>query len=175
VRTGRSQTSLIIVRGNSASGKSSVARAVRRAYGRGLALVSQDVIRRELLREWDRPGAVNIGLIDTIVRHSLDNGYHVLLEGILRADHYGPMLQALSDDHPGRTHAYYLDVPYAETLRRHATKPQAGEYGDAEMREWYRERDLLPGQVETIIGQDSSVEETAERILRESGLATMTS
>ncbi|WP_307827818.1 kinase [Planomonospora sp. ID82291] len=147
-----------------------MARAVRQAYGRGLALVGQDVIRREVLRERDRPGGVNIGLIDTIVRYSLDHGYHVLLEGILYADRYGDMLQSLRDDHRGATYGYYFDVAFAETLRRHATKPQAADYGESELREWYRERDLLPGGWETIIGQDSSLEATVQRVLDDSGL-----
>ncbi|GGT04887.1 hypothetical protein GCM10010156_73330 [Planobispora rosea] len=147
-----------------------MARAVREAYGRGLALVGQDVIRRDILKEPDRAGAANIGLIDTIVRYSLDHGYHVLLEGILFADRYGNMLQALRSDHRGATHGYYFDIAFTETLRRHATKPQAAEYGEAEMRQWYRERDLLPGGWETIIGQDSSLEVTVQRVLGDSGL-----
>ncbi|MBG0818703.1 kinase [Planomonospora sp. ID82291] len=161
---------LVCLRTAEPGGKSSVARAVRQAYGRGLALVGQDVIRREVLRERDRPGGVNIGLIDTIVRYSLDHGYHVLLEGILYADRYGDMLQSLRDDHRGATYGYYFDVAFAETLRRHATKPQAADYGESELREWYRERDLLPGGWETIIGQDSSLEATVQRVLDDSGL-----
>jgi hypothetical protein len=35
------------------------------------------------------------------------------------------MLTALIADRAGSAWAYYLDVPWAETLRRHATKPQA--------------------------------------------------
>jgi uridine kinase len=35
-------TKLIVIRGNSGSGKSSVAREVRHRYGRGCALVEQD-------------------------------------------------------------------------------------------------------------------------------------
>ncbi len=112
MRTGSSATRLIVLRGNSGSGKTSVARAVRQAHGYGLALVGQDVVRRELLRERDVAGGVNIGLIDTIARHCLDNGYHVLLEGILTAERYGPMLQALHRDHAGTSAFFYLDVPW---------------------------------------------------------------
>src|SRR3954469_14927357 len=86
---------LIVIRGNSGSGKTSVAAAVRAAYGRGMAIVGQDNPRPQILREHDVPGGVNIGLIDTISRYSLSHGYHVLLEGILPAAHYAPMLHAL--------------------------------------------------------------------------------
>ncbi|MEV4111006.1 kinase [Nonomuraea sp. NPDC049695] len=159
-------TQLIVLRGNSGSGKTSVARALRAAYGRrGLALVSQDMLRREILRELDMPGGVNIGLIDTVTRYALDHGHHVILEGILTTARYGPMLESLREDHPGRSHFFYLDIPFDETLRRHATRPQSAEFGAELMREWYVERDLLPGGCETVIRQDSSLQETVRRVL----------
>ena len=167
---GSAQTRLIVVRGNSASGKSSTAAGIRHRFGRGLALVGQDNLRREVLRERDRPGAPNIGLIDTVARYALDAGYHVVVEGVLYADRYGEMLTRLGHDHRGPTHYYYMDVPFAETLRRHATKPQAAEFGEAVLRSWYRECDLLPAGIETVIGADSGLDETVGRIMLETGL-----
>ncbi|QRV31735.1 kinase [Streptomyces californicus] len=171
VKVGTEETRLIILRGNSASGKSSVATALRSAFGRGLAVVGQDAIRRTVLRERDRPGEANIGLIDLTARYALDAGYHVVVEGILYADHYGAMLAGLRTDHRGPTHGYYLDVPFAETVARHATKPIADEVHESHLREWYRPGDLLPGGVETVIGHDSALETTVERVMRETGLA----
>ncbi|CBG67560.1 kinase [Streptomyces sp. LBUM 1478] len=168
---GSDETRLVVVRGNSASGKSSVAEQLREKFGRGLALVAQDILRRTVLRERDRPGAANIGLIDLTARYALDAGYHVVVEGILYADHYGDMLARLRTDHRGPTHGYYLDVPFAETLARHATKSFAQDVGEKELREWYRPGDLLPGGVETVIGVDSTLQETVDRIMAETGLA----
>ncbi|TMR11387.1 kinase, partial [Nonomuraea zeae] len=162
------RTQLIVLRGNSGSGKTTIAKTLREAYGRrGLAIVSQDVLRRDLLRELDLPGGVNIGLIDTVTRYALAHDHHVILEGILAASRYAPMLQALRRDHPGNSHFYYLDVPFEETLRRHATRPQSANFGADEMRAWYVERDLLPGSCETVIHQDSSLQETVRRVLSE--------
>ncbi|MFF3917618.1 AAA family ATPase [Streptomyces sp. NPDC001852] len=171
VGVGTEQTRLVVLRGNSASGKSSVAAGIRDRFGRGLALVEQDNLRRIVLRERDRPGAANIGLIDTVARYALDAGYHVVVEGILYADRYGDMLARLRADHRGPTHGYYLDVPFDETLARHATKPIAGQVTEADLRDWYRQRDLLPGGVETVIAAGSSLPETVERIMRDTGLA----
>jgi hypothetical protein len=61
-------------------------------------------------------------------------------------------------------------VPFEETIRRHATKPQAGEYGHAEMSAWYRDGDLLPGGIEQIIPAASTLDATVARILRDTGL-----
>jgi predicted kinase len=161
---------LIVIRGNSASGKSAVAAEIRRRHGRGLAIVGQDNLRRQVLRERDVPGAANIDLIDLTARFALDRGFHVIVEGILYADHYGEMLTALIADRAGSALAYYLDVPWAETLRRHASKPQASEYGESEMRAWYHERDLLPGGLEQVIPDGSTLDETVRRIMAGSGL-----
>jgi 8-oxo-dGTP pyrophosphatase MutT (NUDIX family) len=112
---------LIVIRGNSASGKSAIAAGIREKYGRGLAIVGQDNLRRVILREHDKPGGANI---DLTTRFALSRGYHTILEGILNAEHYGQMLTALISDHAGSAFAYFLDVPFDETLRRHAN--QAG-------------------------------------------------
>ena len=167
---GSQGTRLIVVRGNSGSGKSTVAAMLREAYGRGLAWVSQDLVRRIILKENDRPGGVNIGLIDQIARHCLDQGYHVVLDGILYADRYEQMLAGLHREHLGISCFYYLDVSIEETLRRHAMRPQASEFGPGDMRGWYRPRDLLAAVPEHVIPETSTAQETADVILAETQL-----
>jgi hypothetical protein len=161
----------VVLRGNSASGKSSVAAGVRERYGRGIAVVGQDVLRREVLRERDIPGGANVGLIDLTVRYALEHGYHVVLEGILCVAHYGDMLAGLLAGHPRRSHCFYLDVPFGQTLERHATRPISAEVGEAQLREWYRPLDLLPGGVETVIPASSTLDETIDQVMGVSGLA----
>lgn len=168
--TGSAPSRLVVLRGNSGSGKSTVARALRDAYGRGLAWVSQDLIRRTILREKDQPGGVNVGLIDQVARYSLDHGYHVVLDGILSADRYEPMLAGLGRDYLGASWFYYLDVSLDETLRRHGTRPQAAEFGAHDMRGWYQPRDLLTTVRERVIPETSTLAETVELILAESRL-----
>jgi predicted kinase len=170
MRVGSAQTRLVVLRGNSGSGKSTVAKELRAAYGRGVALVSQDLIRRIILKEKDQLGGVNIGLIDQVARYSLEHGYHVVLDGIFYADRYGPMLAGLVCDHLGRSRCYYLDVSLEETLRRHLTRPQAAEFGGDQMRDWYRPRDLLAGIRERVIPETSSLQQTVTQILAETQL-----
>ncbi|MFJ5804115.1 P-loop NTPase family protein [Streptomyces decoyicus] len=170
---GTEDTRLIVIRGNSASGKSSVAAGLREKFGRNLAIVGQDNLRRIVLRERDRPGGANIGLIDLTARFALNNGFHVVVEGILYADRYGTMLQDLVRAHRGISRCYYLNVPYTETVLRHATKPDA-EYlkhiTEDHLRDWYREKDLLPDTLETVIDAASTLDDTIQQILRDSGL-----
>lgn len=168
--TGSDQTRLIVLRGNSGSGKTAASHALRHAYGRGLAWVSQDLIRRIILKEKDVPGGVNIGLIDQVVRYCLDHGQHVVLDGILYADRYEQMLAGLNRDHLGGSHFYYLDVSLDETLRRHATRPQAAEFGPDDMRGWYCHRDLLSSIHERIIPETSALEQTVALVLEQTQL-----
>lgn len=90
--TGSPDTVLVCIRGNSGSGKSSIARELRHRHGRGCALVEQDYLRRIVLRERDKPGGVAPALIEQTVRFALDHGYHVVLEGILYTGRYRDML-----------------------------------------------------------------------------------
>jgi predicted kinase len=164
--TGSAGTTLIVLRGNSASGKSSVAEEIRQRHGRGLAIVGQDYLRRNVLWEKDRPGSANIDLIDTVARFALDRGFNVIVEGILYANHYGEMLTRLRDDHTGASLFFYFDASYEETVRRHRTKPQALEYGERELREWYRPLDLLPLVTEHRIPEATTMDEAVDLVMR---------
>jgi predicted kinase len=156
---------LIVLRGNSGSGKTSTAMALRAWLGPGVALIQQDVLRRIVLREPDLPGGANLALISTTTRFALNHGYDVILEGIMSARRYGEMLSSLANDYGGAF--YYFDVSLTETLRRHATRPQSAEFGADTMRGWYRHRDLLPDIEERIIDEKSCLDNTVERILHD--------
>ena len=162
---GTSQTRLIVLRGPSGAGKTTTARSLRARLGRSTALVQQDVVRRQILREHDVPGGVNIGLIDAICRHSLESGYDVILEGILHAERYGTMLRRLVSDHRGRTVTAFFAVPFDETVRRHATRPQADEFTVSDMEGWYVAHDHLGLADELMISETSSVEESVNAVL----------
>lgn len=144
-----------MVHGNSDSGTSSVAASLRERFGRGLIPVGQDNLPRIVLRERDRPGAANIGLIDLTARYALDAGFHVVVEHILYADRYGDMLAQLRADHRGPTHGYYLDVPFGETRARHATTPIADDVNETQLRDGYRTCDLLPGGIGALVQRSS--------------------
>ena len=168
--TGTANSNLIVIRGNAASGKSSTAQGIRERYGRGIAIVGQDNIRRNILREQDMAGAANIGLIDMTARFALDHGYHVIVEGVLHAAHYGEMLTQLVHDHRGQSRCYYFDVSFDETLRRHLIRPAALDFGEKEMRQWYRPQDYVPSLNEWQISEDVPFTEAIDLIWRHATL-----
>jgi adenylate kinase family enzyme len=167
--TGSPATRLVVLRGNSGSGKSTTARELRRRLGRGTAWVEQDHLRRILLREHDVPGGANIGLIDLTVRYALDHEYDVVLDGIMNASRYGDMLRQLTRDHRGTTLHYYFDIPFAETVVRHETRDLRHEFSPDAMESWYHQGDVLDGLDQTVIGPDSTLEQTVTRILTDLG------
>lgn len=145
-RIGNEATPLVVVRGNSGSGKSALAAAIRAARPRGVAILGHDVLRRQILHVPDRPGALSVAYLDLSARFALDHGLHVVIEGILHEEIYGDVLRRLLDDHVGVTCCYRYDFPFEKTVRRHVTKgATAQEFGEAEMRSWWRDQDPLHG------------------------------
>ncbi|MFC3990313.1 AAA family ATPase [Actinoplanes siamensis] len=164
---------LVVIRGNSGSGKTTTAREIRRRYGRGCALIEQDRLRRIILREHDSgPDPVAPRFITTMARTALESGYHVILEGILRTGRYGDSVRDLIAVHPGPAAVYYLDVSFDETVRRHLRRAEPIPVTPEQMRGWYQPLDVLGVPGERVVPEESSFEGTVDLILHRSGLAT---
>ena len=59
---------LIMLRGNSGSGKTTVAKELQKLFGRGTMVLSQDMIRREVLKERDGIDPPALPLIKQMLR-----------------------------------------------------------------------------------------------------------
>jgi adenylate kinase family enzyme len=97
------EVSLIILRGNSGSGKSTTAKALQRKLGRDTLVISQDVIRRDMLWVKDETG----------------------------------------------------------------TKPNRDDFGEEDMKRWWREEDYMGIIPEIRIPETMSLKETVEMISAE--------
>lgn len=160
---------LIVLRGNSGSGKTVVAKALQREFGRGTLLISQDVVRRDMLYAKDGPDTPALPLLTELLRFGSRHSDVVILEGILRADWYAPLFAAARAEFGASIFAYYWDIPFEEALRRHGTKPNRNEFGEAEMRDWWLEKDLAPLLRERVLGAELTLGETVALIVREAG------
>lgn len=158
---------LIILRGNSGCGKTSTARLLQRQLGYGTMLVSQDVVRREMLRVKDSESNPALQLIYDLCMYGNKVGYTVILEGILSNKKYGAMLRRLLNDFQGEKLIYYFDISFEETVRRHATKPNAHEFGESEMRQWWKDQDVLGMPGEQRIGEQLAQAEIVDTIYRD--------
>lgn len=155
---------LILLRGNSGSGKSTVARALQQHFGPNTLLIPQDTVRREMLHVRDLPDGPTAPLMTEIARWGAASCPVTIVEGILYSERYDSLFQALRklyDD----IHAYYFDISFEETLRRHETRPQRSQFGPEHMRSWWLEHDLLTIIPESIIPESFTLEETVARII----------
>lgn len=172
--TDSGEPTLVILRGNSGSGKTTIAREVRERYGRGAALLQQDELRRVVLREHDSSKITPVApaFITSTAANLLTLGYHVVLEGILHRERYGEALHQLIAEHHGPSAVFYLDIPLEETLRRHQARAHTVGFTAEDMRGWYTPGDLLQVDGEHVITETSSLDTTVATILHTSGLAT---
>lgn len=166
---------LIIIRGNSGSGKTTISKEVRNRIGDGLSdstmLVQQDTLRRDILRERDVPEKRSvIELTELVVEFGRKQGRTVILEGMFSVEKYGDMLHKLANNFD-KSYVYYFDLPFEETLARHVTKSNAHEFGEKEMREWWNEKDYLGIPGEKILHKDMGIEEIVRQIITDIGAA----
>ena len=158
---------LVVIRGNSASGKSTTAIAVQRRFEHGqCAVISQDLVRRNMLREPDEAGAFNIDLIEEIARSCSGRGMVVIIEGILHAHRYGSMLGRLTH-WVERSLFYSFDLTFAQTLDRHAGRPQAATIPPEQMASWYHGWQPLPFVEEVRIDASWTLDAATDRIYRD--------
>jgi adenylate kinase family enzyme len=166
---------LIIIRGNSGSGKTTISKEVRNRIGDGLSdstmLVQQDTLRRDILRERDiLEKRSTIELTELVVEFGRKQGRTVIVEGIFSVKKYGAMLRKLASNFD-ESYVYYFDLPFEETLARHITKSNAHEFGEKEMREWWNEKDYLGMPNEKILHKDMSPDEIVHQIISDIGVA----
>lgn len=109
----------------------------------------------------------SLPLMIQLLRYGRRHSEATILEGILPTADYLPLFEAAVEEYGPHIFAYYYDLPFEETLRRHSAKPNRDEFGEAEMRRWWREKDLLPNIAEEIFTAGLSLEEAVARICRD--------
>ena len=157
---------LIIIRGNSGSGKSTIASRIRNELGEKVMFLQQDVLRRDILKVSDKIGNPVIGLIEQLAVYAKSTGYDVLLEGILSKNKYKEMLVRLLP-YFDTVHVYYLDISFEETLRRHNLRNKNNDFGEEEMKEWWREKDYLGVVNEKILNEKLSEDDLVNFIIKD--------
>lgn len=151
---------LIIIRGNSGSGKTTIAKALQKNLGTGALLLSQDVIRREMLAVKDTAGNASIELIRHLAEYGRANYAYVIVEGILAKHKYGDMLHELITHFKDEAAVYYCDISFPETVRRHKMKGEAADFGVAELEKWWLPADWLGEAGEKFLGEALTIEES---------------
>lgn len=161
------ESKLIIIRGNSGSGKTTTAKSLQNHLGRGTLLVSQDTVRREMLKIHDRDGNLSIDLIRQIAEYGKEKCEFVILEGILYKHRYGEMLNNLIQFFNQKTYTYYFDLSFEETVIRHNSSSKKIEFGEDSLRAWWNPNDYLGVEGEMILTNDMSQNDVLKLILNQ--------
>lgn len=157
---------LIILRGNSGSGKTTVAKELQKKFGRNTMIISQDMVRREILKVNDGPVTEALPLMQELLAYGKCHSEITILEGIMYADWYKPLFECAVREFGDEIYAYYFELPFEETIRRHQTKPNCNDFGEEEMKRWWRERDYIGFIKEGVITKREALEDIVERVYR---------
>ncbi|QEA59524.1 kinase [Leuconostoc koreense] len=155
-------TTLVIIRGNSGSGKTTLARQLHHVLTDSL-LISQDIVRREMLNVKDEVGNLSISLIKNLLEFGNQQEQFVILEGILKSSVYGPMMREQIQDFDQVVTVYYR-LSLNETVRRHYTKPIT-EFTAIDLTRWYQSDDSLHIEGEMIFDESVSLLMAEKQIL----------
>ena len=155
---------LIILRGNSGSGKTTIAKELQKSLGRNTMLISQDVVRRDMLRVKDGENTEALPLMKELLTYGRNHCEIVILEGIMYADWYQPLFELADQLYGTNILAYYFDLPFEETLRRHQTKPNCNDFGEEAMRRWWRDKDFSDVLNEQVITAEKDIQTIVRKI-----------
>ncbi|MFT9411772.1 hypothetical protein [Liquorilactobacillus hordei] len=133
---------LIIIRGNSGSGKTYLAKKVQNYYGTKRSfLIQQDIIRRDILHSDDHVGNISIELMTKMIEFGKQNYEITILEGILRKDVYSEMIEEAVNEFEGRALVFYLDISFEQTIKNNNKKEIS--FSTEQLKSWWREKDYL--------------------------------
>lgn len=155
---------LIILRGNSGSGKTTVAKELQNRFGNNTMCISQDVIRRDILKVKDGENTQALPLMKELLIYGNRHSNVVILEGIMYADWYKSLFELAVQLYGTEIYAYYFDLPFEETLKRHQTKPNCHDFGEEAMRRWWREKDFSDVLNEVCITAEKDMESIVKDI-----------
>ncbi|WP_455484572.1 AAA family ATPase [Eubacterium sp.] len=155
---------IIIIRGNSGSGKTTAANKLCDELGAECMLLSQDVIRRNILHTKDGENSIAVDLPKDLILFGKKHNSIIILEGILNSVWYKSLFNLIQKNF-NSIYTYYYDIPFDETVKRFQTKSNVS-YTEQDMKRWWNEKDLLGFDNEKIISKDMSVDDMVKMILK---------
>jgi len=163
---------LIILRGNSGSGKSTVATKLAKARSTKTAVIDADQYRVNMLFPRGECGPDFETIMSYNVKYCLEHNYDVLWDSIFYANEKNKQYLGmfLTELHPKDNFIFNFDVSFEETVRRHNLRAKSNDFSIEEMKEWYHPIEKLGYDFEYLIPESSSLEETITTIKKTAGI-----
>ncbi len=159
---------LIIIRGNSGSGKTTLAREIHNRLPRNTLLISQDTVRRDMLRVKDGKNTLGLPLFKDLLQYGYQHCNYVILEGILNAEWYEPLFKLAQQLFGDEIFAYYFNIPFEETILRHQQR-HISSFGEKQMCLWWKEKDYINFISETKFSSRTTLRQEIEKIMKDIG------
>jgi chloramphenicol 3-O-phosphotransferase len=167
---------LVVLRGPSESGKSTVARQLFERATSRVCLIQQDHYRF-IFRPAGGGSLPNAATLHRMIEHNvtaaLSDGYNVILEGILSQRSYGEVIDRIFEAERSVNFLYSFDISIEESLRRNSTRAvdHPGSTED-DMRDWFPHAHPWGHHIERLIPESASVDETVRQITKDTGSAS---
>ncbi|WP_159649884.1 AAA family ATPase [Erysipelothrix aquatica] len=156
-------TQIVVIRGNSGSGKTTIAHMLREHYTGSTMILSQDVIRREILNVKDTEGNLSAALIVNMLKFGLGKYDLIVIEGIFNSWKYQEMFREITAL-AVPTYFYYFDLSFEASYSRHLMKDTA-EFGLDALKRWWVKGDLLSNIDETLLNEQQDALEITHLII----------
>ena len=111
-----------------------------------------------MLKEKVELGNLSIDLTEKLARFGYEHDLLVLVEGFYETDIYRQMLERLKKLFAPQVFAYYYELSFEETVRRHQTRAKQEEFTPADMKRWWEYRDFLGWEEESFFTDEDSLE-----------------
>jgi thymidylate kinase len=162
---------VIVLRGNSGSGKSTVAKELVKTIKRRTAIVEQDYYRVHMFF----PHGESIEEVREImlqdVLYCLERNYDVVWVSIFHKHAINDYLRDFFRNyHPKDNYIFNFQISFEESVKRHQTRPQKNEFKSEDMKEWYKPIEPLDYKFEYLVPEDNSLEETVKYIKKTVGI-----
>ena len=109
---------LVLLRGNSGSGKTTVAKKLQERFGPNTMLISHDMVRMQILHVWSREGVEKSSpLMIELLKYGKCNSEITIMEGILPSKDYAQLFETAVEEFGDNIFSYYWDIPFEETVR----------------------------------------------------------
>ncbi|GAC1388212.1 MAG: kinase [Candidatus Saccharimonadales bacterium] len=163
---------LIILRGNSGSGKTTVATQIAKNTTHKTAVVDADQYRVHMFFPLGECGHDFEAIMSHNVQYCLEHGYDVIWDSIFYANDKNKTYLArfLTELHPTDNFIFNFDVSFEETVRRHNFRHKKNDFGPDQMKKWYKPVEDLGYDFEYRIPESNSLEQTVAYIRQTTGI-----
>lgn len=158
---------LIVIRGNSGSGKTTIARRLKEELFYDVMVIGWDTLRIDVFNRFDyiNRNKYIFDALKLLSDYGRRNNFTVIIEGIYPSNQYKSVLTEICNNF-SESHFYYFDISFEETIRRHETKNQT-DFGVEELRRWHIEGDSMNIENEKLINEMMDEDEIVGMIVND--------